>query len=678
MACNEGMSLGDSAVAHIDALFDPTDDDGWAARKQLMTAAVKFKAIQKQEIQARADPNAGYLVAKELDGYCQSGPMDLGLYGEDHVTQLTSRDPCAKADALGQMACAKQDEVQMSRLETMEFMMDRKRLADEQQLPRAVELSREEQETLAADCRQRNELCALATDPDVDTDDREALRRTGELKHIFLRTGDIGSLREILDEVEVVSSDVVINDVSLSRGMLLSSAQALLPGNSDFPVRKIHVLSKNTVLDETLLSKGMELLDSKVVLAVGDECAPRTFDLVTDQIPEGAWVVATFREWHDSTQLHQPSVDAEFEALGVQVSEHRRLGVEYLACKTSESLALLRGKESAVREKASCLQERRGEFAKQTRDVEAEVRRLQEELSGIDATDERILADVKKLTQQCDDQMTDAHIEVLQASSRAQELLTNYLAAFDVFLSKRALHQRLFCLHNRLQKRSEELDEQRQKLGKCIDTARKNCETLLRSSRKADQEVGEIEQKFVMGMLADADSLAVTQRQRIQLCDGLVSRSITERDDDSTELGRLCQKMEADIEREKAQSKRVGVLRRMQGEFKALNRRAKVKTEQMTLVRSIRVRMEEHMGTLSSADSHDPWDVVPLLDELFPVFSKSAPVEETTIGTVDSMDLASLVRQEVQKALREKEQEAEEAYASLDGWVPLECHGERV
>eukprot|EP00450_Noctiluca_scintillans_P035350 CAMPEP_0194551764 /NCGR_PEP_ID=MMETSP0253-20130528/96381_1 /TAXON_ID=2966 /ORGANISM="Noctiluca scintillans" /LENGTH=942 /DNA_ID=CAMNT_0039399225 /DNA_START=29 /DNA_END=2859 /DNA_ORIENTATION=+ len=792
-------ALGDSAVAHIDALFDPTDDDGWAARKQLVTAAVKFKAIQKQEIQARADPNAGYLVAKELDGYCHSGPMDLDLYSEDHVTQLTSRDPCAQADAFGQIACAKQGEFEVSRLETTEFMMDRKRLADEQQLPRAVELLREEQETLAAiadtemnkqgefevsrlettefmmdrkrladeqqlpravellreeqetlaaHCRHRNELCALATDPDVDTDDREALRRTGELKQVFLRTGDIGSLREILDEVEVISSDVVINDVSLSRGMLLSAAQALLPGNSDFPVRKVLVLSKNTVLDETLLSKGMELLDSKVVLAVGDECAPRTFDLVTDQIPEGAWVLVTFRKWYDSTQLHQPSVDAEFEALGVQVSENRRLGVEYFACKTSESLTLLRGKESAVREKASCLQERREEFAKQTRDVEAEVRqpsvdaefealgvqvsehrrlgveyfacktseslagfqgkvsavrekasclqerreefakqtrdveaevrRLQEELCGIDATDERICADVKKLTQQCDDQMTDAHIEVLQASSRAQELLTNYLAAFDVFLSKRALHQRLYCLHNRLQKRSDDLDEQRQKLGKCIETAKKNCETLLCSSQKADKEVGETEQKFVTGMLADADSVAVTQRQSIQLCDGLVSRSITERDDDSTELVRLCQKLEADIEREKAQSKRMGVLRRMQGDLKALNRRAKVKTQQMTLVRSIRVRMEEHIGTLSSADSHDPWDVVPLLNELFPVFSKSAPVVETTIATVGSMDLASLVRQEVQKALREKEQEAEEAYDSLDGWVPVECHGERV
>jgi len=666
MASDEAMSLGDSAVTHFDALFDPTDDDGCAARRQLTIAAAKFKAIQKQEIQARADPNAGYLVAKELDGYCHPGPMDLDLFGEDHVTQLTSRDPCAKADALGQMACAKQDEVEVSRLETIEFMTDRKRLADEQQLPRAVELLREEQETLAADCRHRHELCALATDPELDTDDREALRRTGELKHVFLRTGDIGSLREILDEVEVVSSDVVINDVSLSRGMLLSAAQALLPGNSDFPVRKIHILSKEIVLDETLLSKGMQLLDSKVVLAVGDECVPRTFDLVTDQIPEGAWVLVTFREWYDSTQLHQPSVDAEFEALGVQVSEYRRSGVEYLACKTSESLAGLRGKESAVREKASCLQERREEFAKQTRDVEAEVGRLQEELCGIDATDESILADVKTLTQQCDDQMTDAHIDVLQASSQAQELLTNYLAAFDVFLCKRALHQRLCCLHNRLQRRSEELDEQRQKLGKCIEAARQHCETLLCSSQKADKEVGETEKEFVTGMLADADSAAVTQRQSIQLCDGLVSRSITERDDDSRELVRHRQKLEADIEREKAQSKRMGVLRRMQGEIKALHRRAKVKTEQIHLVRSIRVRMEEHMGTLSSPDLHDPWDVVPLLDELFPVFAKSTPVVETAIATMDPKDFASLVQQEVQKALREKEKEAEEAYA--DGY----------
>jgi len=666
MASDEAKSLGDALVAHIDALFDPADEDGREAKQQLLNAAMKFKAVQKQEIQARDDPKAGYLVAKELDAYCHSEQLDLGLYSEEHITQLTSRDPCTQAESFGQKASAKQDEVEVSRLETIEFMTDRKRLADEQQLPRAVELFREEQEILAADCRKRNELCALATDPEVDTDDREVLRRTGELKQVFLRTGDIDSLRQILDEVEVISSDVVINDVSLSFGMHLSAAQALLPGHTDFPVRKIHVLSKEIVIDETLLSNGMELLRSKEVLAVGDGSAPRTFDLVTDQFPEGAWVVATFRQWYDSTQLHQPSVDAEFEALGLQVSENRRSGVEYLACKTSESLAGFEGKVSAVREKASCLQERRKEFAKETRNVEAEVRRLQEELGGIDATDESILADVKKLTQQCDDQMTDAHIEVLQASSRAQQLLTEYLAAFEVFVSRRASHQRLCCLHNRLQKRSEELEDQRQKLGQCIETARKNCEMLLCSSLKADKEVGETETQFVAGILADAESVGDTQRQSIQLCDGLLCRSITERDDDIMELVRLRQKVEADIDQEKAQGKRVAVLRKMQGELKGLHRRAKAKKEQLNLVRSIRTRMEEHMGTISSADSHDPWDVVPLLDELFPMVAKSAPVVETAIATMKPMDIADLVQQEVQKALREKEKETEKAYA--DGY----------
>lgn len=617
------MSAGDAALRHVNAIFEESDEDSTELRRRTTSAAARSNVIQELARRGREHPHDAFDAAKSLGSHCVNDKAVLETYGEESLKNLVARDASAKVDRLREKIHRQWSQVQQRCGRELRSMYLAKHLAVDQQLGRALQMFGAEQKVLKEDCQQRAALCALARDPRVDLDEKEVLGQVGELQHVLMRSEDILLLRSIVVEKQVVAKDVVVRGVPLHRGMPVGAALSLVTNLTiqEIPVRKMHVLCKNAVIQETFLSEGAELLRCEEILA--NSGAPRSFDVINGNVPQDAWLTACFRKWYDDASLHQANVDLKFEEMTQRVAEDRRMGVERLACKTSESLEQLRPKEISVLRNVEDVLKSRQETAEIVSDFRQEAQRVRRELAGIGATHESTVGELETLAQECDKLKRDAHTEMLQAKRQARDLFQQYLAAFEVFLSKCAMHHMMCCLHTRLESTFQELKGKRATVNRRVTEADVLCRNLaaacegleIRNRERGDKIVSELHEMTHKVVEARTANLFVARN--------LLERSVAERIEEAARRCGVLREAEAKIELERGGGNRARLLRKMQGDLNRLHHNEKMAQQKLSLALSL----QERLAALSSeSEIADPASTLrTALDEIFPPYPDASP-----------------------------------------------------
>jgi len=634
----------------VDAVHGEGDEETEAMKTRITEETGKYQTIQNLVTEARTSPSIGasYVAAQALLLFCGGSLANTERFEHEVVEALAPPNLSAEIEEVKNCAVERLAEFLPGQQECMATLESTKQVADAELVPDEVISFQEQQQALRSSQQDRNKLLKLVKDPFAGVAEEssailsvdplvDSLRNSGEIKRVALTVADeLDALRTGLDES--------------------------------------HAMKSNKSIAGVFLAKGSVLMTTETVLMPQGGGQPKSFNLVGESIPEaGFWMEASFRTNYPEADLHSASFskDAEFERLQVRLAEDRQAGIEHMACKTLESGALLKPKLDIVRTTADEIKITRNNFAPSAQELRQQGIHLLGQVDGFQSSYDATLSDVAARLHECEQDKTEAHIQLLGAQQRTQECLAAYVNAFSEQRVKKAQHEVWSCYQDSLEMKHEQLRHVLEQSG--LETARAGVQELLRKTGEVDVQATEI-----MKDLEDRVERATSAFQYAhQVLSIALDRSVVEREkalgEQQLDLATNETKREnlADAARRHKQGK-VSELRKAQGTCQVCRKKTEALQKQQEVAMQLKQNLQALSDTMMTADHSEENDesaeediqnranqVFQVFDELTPVLeSIPIPAPRSPVTTLCGFDpeMAMLIKLEVKKEMdKEKE-----------------------